>query len=163
MTLSHGQATVERGFSVNKEVECENLKQQNVVAQRIICDHVRMCGGVLNVAMTNQLLVSAASARQKYTAYLEREREEKKTADQQRKRKHVLEELEDLKKKKKQAKLDQEALEKKADTLSVEAEKNLKWDLLAQANANRKAAKEKQKIFEKLSQAVDDKLTELKN
>ena len=26
LVLSHGQATVERGFSVNKEVEVENLK-----------------------------------------------------------------------------------------------------------------------------------------
>ena len=34
MVLSHGQATVERGFSIKKEVEVENLKQENIVAQR---------------------------------------------------------------------------------------------------------------------------------
>lgn len=68
LTLSHGQATVELGFSVNKKVECENLKEDSIVAQRISCDYVRNAGGILNVPITNQLLVSAASARQKYEA-----------------------------------------------------------------------------------------------
>ena len=41
LALSHGQATVERGFSSNKEVMVENLAQHSLVAQRVICDHVR--------------------------------------------------------------------------------------------------------------------------
>ena len=41
--------TVERGFSVNKEVTIENLSEQSLVAQRTIVDHVRSVGGVLNV------------------------------------------------------------------------------------------------------------------
>ena len=32
LVLSHGQARVERGFSVNKEVEVENLKEHTLVA-----------------------------------------------------------------------------------------------------------------------------------
>ena len=46
LALSHGQATVERGFS-NKEVMVENLAQHSLAAQRVICDHVRSEGGVL--------------------------------------------------------------------------------------------------------------------
>jgi len=38
LIVSHGQVTVEWGFSVNKEVEVENLRHQSLVAQRIICD-----------------------------------------------------------------------------------------------------------------------------
>lgn len=41
LALSHGQATVERGFSSNKEVMVENLAQHSLVAHRVICDHVR--------------------------------------------------------------------------------------------------------------------------
>ena len=40
LVLSHGQATVESGFSVNKELEVENFKEHTLVAQRIVCDHV---------------------------------------------------------------------------------------------------------------------------
>lgn len=38
LILSHGQATVERGFS---EVECENMKEKTLVAQRLVYDHVK--------------------------------------------------------------------------------------------------------------------------
>ena len=36
LLLSHGQATVERGFSINKEVETVNLKEDTVIAQRLV-------------------------------------------------------------------------------------------------------------------------------
>lgn len=69
---------VERGFSVNEEVECENMKEESVVAQRIVYDHVKNVNGVLNVHMSNQLLVGAANARQKYETYLDKQRQQKK-------------------------------------------------------------------------------------
>ena len=36
LLLSHGQASVERGFSVNKEVMVQNLAEQSLISQRII-------------------------------------------------------------------------------------------------------------------------------
>ncbi|XP_028296859.1 uncharacterized protein LOC114458643 [Gouania willdenowi] len=39
LILSHGQATVERGFSINKEVESDNLKEDTVVTRRLVCDY----------------------------------------------------------------------------------------------------------------------------
>ena len=42
--LSHGQAATERGFSVNKEVKVENMKQNSLAAQRTVCDHVSNVG-----------------------------------------------------------------------------------------------------------------------
>lgn len=44
LLLSHGQATVERGFSI---MEMCNMNKDTVVSQRLICDYVSMCGGVL--------------------------------------------------------------------------------------------------------------------
>ena len=39
-TLSHGQAAVERAFSVNKELLVKNLQQLSLVSQRIVSDYL---------------------------------------------------------------------------------------------------------------------------
>ena len=82
LTLSHGQATVERSFSSNKGVMVENLAQYSLVAQRVICDHVRSVGGVLNVAFFKELLLSAASARQRYHNLMRKKEKMKQQGDQ---------------------------------------------------------------------------------
>ena len=41
LLLSHGQATVERGFSVNKNVTTENLSKESLMAERLIMDNIR--------------------------------------------------------------------------------------------------------------------------
>ncbi|KAJ8388000.1 hypothetical protein AAFF_G00147910 [Aldrovandia affinis] len=63
LLLSHGQATVERGFSVNKEVEICNMQEDTVIAQCLICDYVTVCVGVLKVPLSKEMLASAASPR----------------------------------------------------------------------------------------------------
>jgi len=40
LLLSHGQATVERSFSVNKEIEVENMAGSTFAAKRTVCDHI---------------------------------------------------------------------------------------------------------------------------
>jgi len=39
LLLSHGQASVERGFSVDKELVVENQSEQTLAARRIIVSH----------------------------------------------------------------------------------------------------------------------------
>lgn len=46
LVLSHGQATVERGFSINKEVEICNIQEDTIIALRIVCDYVSLHGGL---------------------------------------------------------------------------------------------------------------------
>ena len=72
--MSHGQATVERGFSVNKEVAVENLTERSFVAQRIIHDHIESVGGLANVQISKQLLMTSAGAGQKYLPHLEEQK-----------------------------------------------------------------------------------------
>ena len=62
LLISHGQASVERGFSVNKEVMVDNLSQRSLIAQRVIHDHVRTQGGILTINVSKELLLSAGSA-----------------------------------------------------------------------------------------------------
>jgi len=63
LLLSHGPAAVERGLSVNKEVEVENLTHQSLIAQRSICDYVSSVGGIHNVPITEPMLKEARSVR----------------------------------------------------------------------------------------------------
>ncbi|KAJ4934609.1 hypothetical protein JOQ06_007395 [Pogonophryne albipinna] len=65
LVLSHGQASVERGFSINKELIVENQKVASLVAQRLIVCHIRSVGGVTNVQLTKELLNSVSGARQR--------------------------------------------------------------------------------------------------
>ena len=106
LALSHGQATVDRGFSSNKEVMVENLAQHSLVAQRVICDHVRSVGGVPNVVFSKELLLSTTSGRQRYhTAFDEKRRENEAIRRSERKR-CLLEEISTLKEKKRRLETD---------------------------------------------------------
>ena len=51
-SLVHEQASVERGFSINKQLGVVNLQERAYVAQRIICDHIHSVGGLLNVVIS---------------------------------------------------------------------------------------------------------------
>ena len=75
LLLSHGQASVERGFSVNKETIADNLIQKALVGWRVICDHVRTVGGVLNVSITKELMQSVSFSRKKYEQHLKQNKQ----------------------------------------------------------------------------------------
>ncbi|XP_048577470.1 uncharacterized protein LOC116618576 [Nematostella vectensis] len=60
LVLSHGQATVERGFSVNRQVMVENLQERSFTAQRVIHDHITHIGGLKKLEVTKQLLDAAS-------------------------------------------------------------------------------------------------------
>ena len=162
LVLSHGLASVERGFSVNKEIEVENLHEHSLVAQRIICDHLKAVGGVRNVPITKKLLAAAASSRQKYEKHLQDQRDKMKTDEEQRKRKHVLDEIEELKEKKKRMKLDIDSLVKSADDFSVKADETGLMTLVIKSNALRKAAKDKTPQLEDVEDKLNGKLEALK-
>nr|XP_033485749.1 uncharacterized protein LOC117258737 isoform X2 [Epinephelus lanceolatus] len=120
LLLSHGQATVERGFFINKEVEMCNMNKDTVVSQRLICDYVSMCGGVLKVPLTKELLNECTTARNRYRIDLEDERKKKEKTKQMDKRKRAEDELEELCKKRRTISSVCETLEKDADSLGRE-------------------------------------------
>ena len=39
--MSHGQATMKHGFSINNDILESNMSPETVISKRIICDHVR--------------------------------------------------------------------------------------------------------------------------
>ena len=120
LTLSHGQATVERGFSTNEQISKENLQEHTFFRQ--VYDHIKSVAGAINVEITKKLILSVASARQKYMAYLDEQKRKKEKQVVSLKRKSLLEEIEDLKTKKKRLESDSAALAKSADEFLQTAE-----------------------------------------
>jgi len=47
--LSHDQATVYRGFSVNAQLQVSNLTEDAFVAKHIVYDHLSSIGGLQNI------------------------------------------------------------------------------------------------------------------
>ena len=67
LTLSHGQAAVERGFSINNSLSKVSISEQSLVCKKIVRDH--LISNQLKphtVPITNQLMRSVALVRQKY-------------------------------------------------------------------------------------------------
>ena len=101
LTLSHGQAIVERGFSVNKEVLVPNLKEVSLVAQCFIHDTISTQDIHLSdFTITEKLLQSCNYANSRYKMYLLDEGEKAKRPEKIRKQKVLQEELDSAKKRK---------------------------------------------------------------
>ena len=144
LILSHGQATVERGFSINSELVVENLKEESVVSQRIVFDAIAAAGGVLSVPITKPLLSYAQAARQKYMTYLDQQKAKKAAVtDVNAKRKLETDALEKLESKRRRLDNDVKALQASADELADSAESSGDLTLLSKSNALRKCAKQK--------------------
>ena len=88
LTLSHRQTTVERGFSVNKEVLAPNLQETSLVAMRLV--HSLMQAAKCKVAdfvVNDALLSSCAHARNRYQMYLMERKAEQERTEKGQKRK----------------------------------------------------------------------------
>ena len=92
LILSHGQVSVERVFSVNKQLTVENKKENTYSAQRLVYDAVKQADGAKHVHIGKKMIQYCKAARQSYLQSLEKEKEEKKKSDRASlKRKNVQE------------------------------------------------------------------------
>ena len=162
LLLSHGQASVERGFSVNKNLLTENIKAKSIVAQRSIVDHVRSVSGVANVEVDKEFLKYARGTRSRYHDYLEEIRKTKEESLHTRKRKLAQEEINSLKTKRNRIENSLRRLHASADSLALQAEKENKMELLTNYNAFRKSAKDKEAEVLQLDEQIKQKTEELK-
>ena len=163
LLLSHGQATVERGFSMNKEVSVENLNQESLVAMRKIVEYVQKCGGVHLVPITKELVLSASSARNRCQLYLEEARRKEAAATKCLKRKAAEEKVSSLNFKKARLEGDIQNLIHQADRLCEQAEEKGSLTLVSQANALRARVKDKQAGLCALQKEIEEGTTSLEN
>ncbi|XP_075744803.1 uncharacterized protein LOC142803566 [Rhipicephalus microplus] len=162
LILSHGQATVERGFSVNRQVSVENLKDISYVSQRIVCDAVSKAGGILNVAITKELRKSVAAAHNRYRAYLEDTKKQVMEQTKASKRSHIEEEIESIKTKKRRLEATIADLTACADKYALRAEATSDITLIVKSNSLRKSANEKSLELADMDESLKGKLLELK-
>ena len=95
--LYHGNANVERGFSINKHCLSENLQEESLVARRMICEQVSISGGPEKVELNNSLMLSCKNANSRWKESLKRKRDENSETIQARvKRQRLLQEISDL-------------------------------------------------------------------
>ena len=72
LTLSHGQSSVERGFSINNSILETNMLPATVVSKRIVRDHMITKGlQPHTIKIDKPIMLAAKGARQKCTLYLE--------------------------------------------------------------------------------------------
>ena len=140
MCLSDGQATVERGFSINANLIVENLQEESITAQRIFYDNISFTGGVLKIPLTKELQTSVRGSHQRYLASLNAKKEDSTKEEQKKK---LREDTEDLAKKKKQCENEFESLTTTAGELAEKSESELSLLLVVQSNALRQRAREK--------------------
>ena len=81
-TLSHGQADVELGFSLNSGSLKDNIKDESVVSKRIVKDHMLSHGlQPYTINITKEMRESCLKASSRYRDHLEEVKKEKeKTA-----------------------------------------------------------------------------------
>ncbi|XP_041858035.1 uncharacterized protein LOC121650545 [Melanotaenia boesemani] len=166
LLLSHGQATVERGFSINKQVEMYNMNEDTVVSQRLICDCVRTCGGVVKVPLTKELLNECSSARNRYRMFLDDERKKREKTKQTNKRKEIEGELEELRKKRRTISTVCETLHNDADSFAEKAENaagTKMAEFITKSNTMRRRCKEKRGELVELDCEIEKRVAELRH
>lgn len=100
LSFFHGNAAVERGFSVNSECLVENLSMESLIAQRTVYDAISSAGDVQKVEISKEMIMSVAQSNHRWKDALRKKKmldEEK--LEKQKKRKIQLKKLEELKEK----------------------------------------------------------------
>ena len=156
MLLSHGQADIEHGFSVNKEVVSDNMDESTIVAFRRTYDGIQdMECEVHEMPICAKMMESCRHSRHRYGVAMEDQKKQKKATEAQERKRHLGLELNQQKKRKEQLDKEVAFLLQKADKLSQNAESSKKWNLLIEANALRAKAKSKKREIEEAEKEVE--------
>lgn len=139
--------------------------KKTLVAQRLICDHVRVYVAVTQVPLTKELLKYCATAWTRYRMYLDEEKRKKTKDEQMTKRKMAEDELAVLWKKRRTIHSVCETLEKDADSFAEKAESmtgTKMAELITKSNTLRRRYKEKRDELDELDNEIERKASELR-
>ena len=155
MTLSHGQASVERGFSVNKAIITENISTDSIVGKHLVRDYL-LTNNLKphNVQFTSNLKAAFKSARQKSELALEAERSKKEKQAVEDQKAIILSEIEDVKFQITLLTKTSVMLEKEFVLCVEQAEKETDVSLVSKTNALKRKSEEKKEDVAKLEEAL---------
>ena len=78
LIFSHGQASVESGFSINSSIIVENLREESLVAERLIYDSVNYLGVIKKIdtiPINKEMLKSGKDSNRNYKIALDKREE----------------------------------------------------------------------------------------
>ena len=150
-TLSHGQSSIERGFSFNKQILVENLKERSLITLCRIEDHMTSCGeSPHEIQITRDMLQHVKQANHRYKEELLHQRKEKENDQKLLKRKIIDDEIKAIKTKRHILQSEVETLSSEADLLALKAEKRSNFDYLKESNQKKKLSNAKRTEIEEL-------------
>ena len=166
--LSHGQASIERGFNVNSEVLVENLLQESLISQRIVYDQLRSYEAKIpDIPITRKMILSCKGAHQKYTQSLADKQKDKVDDEKSKKRKLKQEEVMSVKRRKTDLEKVVSTLKKDIEHCSIEASTKEDFESmklsLDKAKSFRNVLKMKEDTLAELEKAIDKLEKDLKN
>lgn len=162
LLLSHGQATVERGFSFNKQMSVENQDGESLIARRLTKDHIRAAGGSDKVIITKGMVSSARSSHRRYMQHLAAEKERQEKAAKSRKRKVEEDCIDALKAKKARIARDIESLYKDVKDYAKKCEATGNITFITKSNALREKAEKKEEELKETEKELTEKMEALR-
>ena len=153
-TLSHGQTSVERGFSINKELLVENLHKELIVCEKMVYDHVSSTrNSITKITMTSAMLKSCKLAYSRYATALKEKKGKSDEELKNRNRKLKVVKIAQVKEKKKVLESFIESLNIAIEKCSIAAEKEAGLSLLTKANSFRVSVHSKKESLTALENA----------
>lgn len=162
LVLSHGQASVERGFSVNKEMMQQNFKERSVTAQRIIYDHIKKCGGVMKVTIDQELRNAARQASSNYRTEQRKQQEAEKKKEKEDANKALNDEISVLQAKRRRIIEDSVVLKDSIEKLMDRAEKEQNLHHVTKANSFKRTIKDMERETDELDATLNELQKKLK-
>ena len=145
LTLSHGQADVERGFSLNDKLLVENMQEQSLISQRIVKDHMLPSGyKPHNIPISRDLIKSVDNSCSLYKIALKEKREQSKKNEKNEKLDNLNEKLSQLNHKKTSLEEVIKEYKLQSEKYDFEAEQKENLEILKLSNSLKRTAKGKQ-------------------
>ena len=153
LILSHGQSSVERGFSDNKELLKGNMHEHTLITYRRAYDGLKSEKKPVHECVTKPLLESCRHAYQRYQAHVQETKKDDGKKQKERENELTRNQLDESRKKSEILRKIADKLVNEADELAKQAESKNKLELLVKSNALREKSRMKRKELD----------TELKN
>ena len=164
-TLSHRQSTIERDFSVNKEVLQDNLDEKSLISQRLVYDSLRS-DSVLNVeefVINQDIRRHCKLSSKRYKQDLEIKKQNSVSISRELKRKQKLEEIENFKRQKLSLTKTVNELRAAHEEELLKADGQQDMTCLAKAVSFLRTVKEKEAELNKLHQSESSLQQELRH
>ena len=155
LVISHGQASVERGFSLNKSLLVDNMEEMSIQCCRLIKDHLllnKLSPHFLDII--KKMLQHARTARQRYEYYLQEKRNKKEQLDKDQQKQILDSEVKDIEGQLHSVEKIVKGLKEKFFVFVEDVEKKKDLSLLSASNALVRKSEETKQDMKKIEEAL---------